>query len=188
MAAALRELAGVGLAKIAAHEKELTARLYAGLRRLPGITIYGPPYPEVDRVGIVSFNLACLPHGLVAAALACEAGVGVRSGCFCAHPYVRSLLGLSEAEAEELLAAQPAVHDYMGMVRVSLGLYNTEGDLDRLFRALERLAADPNGYLARYDFDETDGNWWPRGWRPRYDRYFRLGGGFDGVAAPFRAP
>ena len=37
-----------------------------------------------------------LPHQLVAAILSYEHGIAVRSGCFCAHPYVVHLLDLDE--------------------------------------------------------------------------------------------
>lgn len=176
LAAAVQILAHAGLPRIAAHESRLTAKLIDRLRCLPGLTLYGPPYPEVDRVGIVSFNLPGLPHGLVASALACEAAIGVRSGCFCAQPYVQRLLGIEEAEAREMIQrGQGGAMDRPGLVRVSLGLYNAEEDLDRLAEAVGRIAADPQDYRARYEFDPRDGYWWPKGWRPGYEKYFQLG-------------
>ncbi len=175
MAAAMNALDGMGLERIEAREKSLTLRLYEGLRALPGLILYGPPYPWTDRVGIVSFNIPGLPHGLVAAALACEAAVGVRSGCFCAHPYVQRLLGLSEPEAIRQAARGSGAHPgHPGMVRASLGFYNTEEDVDRLIRTVGGILAEPDDYLRRYEFDESDGYWWPRGWRPGYGKYFRL--------------
>jgi len=175
LACALNAIAGAGLVEIAAHERGLTANLLARLRYLPGLVLYGPPFPETDRVGIVAFNIPGLPHGLVAAALACEAAVGVRSGCFCARPYVQRLLGISETEALGKLGQRPdAGGDYPGMVRASFGLYNTDKDVNRLVRALEGILAEPAACLARYEYDQHDGYWWPRGWRPRYDRYFNL--------------
>ena len=40
-------------------------------------------------------SLEGVPHALVAARLSAEHGIGVRHGCFCAHPYLLRLLGLS---------------------------------------------------------------------------------------------
>ncbi|MGE5528007.1 MAG: aminotransferase class V-fold PLP-dependent enzyme [Patescibacteria group bacterium] len=175
LAAALRILSDTGLDAIEARERKLLTSLVERLRCLPGLILYGPAYPDVDRVGILSFNISGLPHGLVAAILACEHAIGVRSGCFCARPYVQRLLGIGETEAiakNERAAGPDPGHP--GMVRISLGLYNSTRDIDRLVYALEKLTADPLSYRNRYEFDPSDGYWWPRGWRPRYDRCFSL--------------
>ena len=37
-------------------------------------------------------------HALVAARLSAEHGIGVRHGCFCAHPYIMRLLHLSDGQ------------------------------------------------------------------------------------------
>ena len=70
----------------------------------------------------MSFTLADLPAGLVAAALAAEHGIGVRDGRFCAHPLVDRLTGGS------------------GAVRASLGLRTAAHDVQRLVGALGDLA------------------------------------------------
>ena len=61
------------------------------------MTIHGPA--AADKVGVVPFSVAGVDHALVAAVLADEYGIGVRSGCFCAHPYVAQLLGLDRQAA-----------------------------------------------------------------------------------------
>ena len=48
-----------------------------------------------DRLPVAAFNLDGVPHGLLAARLANEYAIGTRSGCFCAHPYMGRLLGLT---------------------------------------------------------------------------------------------
>ncbi|MGE5599110.1 MAG: aminotransferase class V-fold PLP-dependent enzyme [Bacteroidota bacterium] len=174
MAAAMQVLEEAGLETIAAHERALTARLLERLNGLPGIRLYGPRDPGADRVGIVSFNLEGLPHGLVAAALACEAGIGVRSGCFCARPYVQRLLGLSDGEAAAYLRGDLPEPRRPGMVRVSFGLYNGEEDVDRLVEAIGRIIDRPQYYRTNYVFDREDGYWWPQGWRMDYRKYFSL--------------
>jgi selenocysteine lyase/cysteine desulfurase len=45
-------------------------------------------------LGVIPFNLEGRPVGLVAAVLGHESGIAVRSGCFCAQPYVSHLLGV----------------------------------------------------------------------------------------------
>ena len=59
---------------------------------------------------------------------------GVRHGCFCAHPYLLRLLGLSPSE---VLAYREAVltgdrRTIPGAVRASAGLSTTPADVDRL--------------------------------------------------------
>src|SRR4029450_5867066 len=65
-------------------------------------------------------------------------------GCFCAQSYVAHLLGRAAAQQDwspsQRLAAQRA--ERPGMVRVSLGVYNTRGDIDALVDMLERIARD----------------------------------------------
>ena len=62
-----------------------------------------------------------MPHGLLAARLANEYAIGTRSGCFCAHPYMGRLLGLSDADVAQFHADVRAGnrHRLPGAVRVS---------------------------------------------------------------------
>ncbi len=147
MAAALEELMRYGMQRVAAHERELTRYAIKRLRAIPGITLYGPSWDALlagthDRLGVFSFNLEGHSYVEVAAVLANEWGVGVRSGCFCAHQYVAFLLGISDedsAEARDRLVKGLPV-DLPGMVRASLGLANTKDDIDRLIAGLQAIA------------------------------------------------
>ena len=47
-----------------------------------------------DRLAVAAFTVDGMHHALVAARLSAEFGVGVRHGCFCAHPYLIRLLGV----------------------------------------------------------------------------------------------
>lgn len=147
MAAALEELMRYGMDNVAEHERELTRYAAQRLREVPGLTLYGPSWErmlagEEDRLGVFCFNMEGLPYEKVAAVLANEWGVGVRSGCFCAHLYVAHLLGVSEEDAadsrERLIAGLPV--DLPGMVRASLGLANSKDDIDRLTTGLLAIA------------------------------------------------
>jgi selenocysteine lyase/cysteine desulfurase len=98
-------------------------------------------HPRNQNVGVIPFNLHGLSHFLVAAILGYEGGIGVRSGCFCAHPYVVHLLQLGEEEAAtwrgQLLAGNKS--NMPGMVRASFGCYSNTEDIDRLIAMLERI-------------------------------------------------
>jgi cysteine desulfurase/selenocysteine lyase len=97
---------------------------------------------DLDRVGVISFNLASRDHGLVAAILGYEGGSGVRSGCFCAQQYVAYLLGLTPADEDRRCRARRAGLPWPkpGMVRASFGLYNTFEEVDILVDMLHRIA------------------------------------------------
>ena len=116
---------------------------------LPGVRVFGEPAASGHgHVGIVAFDAAQMPHGLLAAALGHEWGVGVRHGCFCAHPYLFRLLGLKEADLAKYRARAAAGDhsDFPGLVRISFGLYNTAAEVDYVAGAIEHLLADgPRG-------------------------------------------
>lgn len=143
LAAAADELAGAW-PDVVAHERSLTAALDTELAQVPGLVRHGPG-PEVDRLPIAVFTLPGTSHGLLAARLSYEHGIGVRSGCFCAHPYVGRLLGLGDDAVREF-------HDDVragrrdripGAVRASAGLGTTTGDIAALASALRAIVASP---------------------------------------------
>ena len=128
---------------------------------MPGLTIYGGADPAAagERLGVVAFNLRGTPHALVAGILADEWGIGTRSGCFCAHPYLKRLLGLSLADAakaeQRILAGDRS--GAPGAVRASLGLQTTEEDVDLLVEALSAIAA--GHHRSDYRVDRASGMW-----------------------------
>jgi selenocysteine lyase/cysteine desulfurase len=176
MAIAARTLMEVGMEAIAAHEEHLIAYALERLREVPGIHIYGESDPARagEKVGVIPFNLAGISHFLLAAVLGYEGGIGVRSGCFCAHPYVVHLLNLSEVESgrwrAQLLAGDKS--QMPGMVRVSFGCYNNTDDVDRLIEMLQRVAR--GDYYGDYVLDRATGEYRPRDFREPLEAYFSL--------------
>lgn len=147
MAAALEELMSYGMECVAAHERELTRYAVRRLQEIPGLVGYGPSWQsflagQEDRLGVFTFNLPGHSYVEVASILANEWGVGVRSGCFCAHQYVAHLLGISDNDSQEarerLVSGLPV--DLPGMVRASLGLASSRADIDRLVEGLQAIA------------------------------------------------
>jgi cysteine desulfurase/selenocysteine lyase len=143
LAAAIAALRKLGLDSIAAHEAELARYASARLANVAGVSLHGPVGCAVPKVGVIPFTVDGLDHGLVAAVLGYEHGVGVRNGCFCAQPYIHHLLGLGRLESGRWLdrARNGEQHSAPGMVRISLGAYNDIADIDRAVRALEWLVA-----------------------------------------------
>lgn len=105
------------------REQALSLRLIRGLGQIPGMRILSPTHTS-SRVGVISFNIGDIPSTEVADAL--EAGdmhIAVRAGLHCA----------------------PLAHEHcgtlqQGAVRISLGAFNTESDVDAALDALEKLA------------------------------------------------
>jgi hypothetical protein len=99
----------------------------------------------------------------VAARLSAEFGIGVRDGCFCAHPYLVRLLDLSLDELDRFRSAARR-HDRRslpGAVRASAGISTTLSDLEHLVQAVEVIASVPPP--VRYVCDPRSGDYWPAG-------------------------
>ena len=176
MAAAARVLMDVGMDRVAAHEQALLAYATERLLTVPGVTIYGETDPARlhEKVGVIPFNMAGVSHFLLAAILGYEGGIGVRSGCFCAHPYVVHLLNLDSETASswrtQLLDGDKS--NMPGMMRMSFGCYSNREDVDRLVAMLERIARGE--YTGDYLLDRQTGEYQPAGFEEPVDSYFSL--------------
>jgi selenocysteine lyase/cysteine desulfurase len=173
LASATRTLHAIGMENVAEHERELTRRALEKLNRLDGITLYGLKDPAIrtDRLGVIPMTADSMSHGQLAAALGYEWGIGVRSGCFCAQPFVRALLGVSEDAVQGLLGKMQAGErvPLPGMVRASFGLYNTVAEVDYLVEALRSILTD--GPRAHYVLDEQYHDYVPEHTHARLDDY-----------------
>lgn len=134
--AAMSVLKNIGYNKIVEHEETLKNRLTQGLECLPRVQLYGE-HRGTDRVGVVPFNVKGIGHHDVGTVLQDMRGIAVRTGCFCAHPYVTRLLGMSDEDRYKLLES-PNAKDF-GMIRASFGLYNTEWEVDEFLNCLEEI-------------------------------------------------
>ncbi|MHB8717374.1 MAG: aminotransferase class V-fold PLP-dependent enzyme [Candidatus Dormibacteria bacterium] len=130
-----------GFPRLAAHERDVTEQLLSGLRSVAGVRLLGPPTAE-GRLGACSFVVDGIPGALVASILSWEWGIGVRHGCFCAHPYLLHLLHLSPADIERARdeARRGERRHLPGAVRASVGAFATGADVDRLVEALSAVA------------------------------------------------
>ena len=179
LAQAILSLQEIGMEAVARHEAELTSHALHHLGQISGVKVYGSADPErvAERLGTIPFNVRGVDHYRVAAVLSHEAGIGVRNGFFCAHPYLLRLMGISGKEAlqnhQERLAGKHIGRP--GLVRVSFGCYNTVDEVDRFAEALARIAAGQiEGHYVR---DEQSGAYMPRGFDPDYEQYFVIQAG-----------
>ncbi len=120
LAEAVRYLQGVGMERVAAHERELGQRLAAGLGQLEGIRLIGPP-PGADRVGLAAVDVDGV-HAHDVGQVLDAAGVAVRVGHHCAQPLHRAM-GLTAT------------------TRASAYLYTTTADVDRFLTELAGVRA-----------------------------------------------
>ncbi|MDF2612480.1 MAG: Cysteine desulfurase [Clostridia bacterium] len=124
----------VGFDAISDHEEKLKCRLLEGLSELPKVVLYGSAQCQ-DRLGVVPFNVEGIDHIRMSHLLKEIRGIAVRNGCFCAQPYVTRLLGISDKERYHYM-----LHPNLtppGMIRASLGLYNTEEEVDDFLNTVE---------------------------------------------------
>ncbi len=163
----------IGMETIEADERRLLKFLEDGLTRIDGVRIYGVDGVSHDlRTPTLSFSMSGVDHGLLAAALNDYFGIAVRNQCFCAHPYVRELIKRDLwALPEELLNDRSMLNAKQGLVRISLGLYNDEADIDRLLDALNDIAARRDFYVSMY-MPLPDGNYRHKEFEAEADRIF----------------
>ena len=121
--AALEYLEGITVEAVAAHDRALTARLLGGLREIPGVVLVGSD-TTAGRVGVFSLDFPGKDNAEIAARLDEEYGILTRCGLHCAP------------SAHRTLGTFPR-----GTVRLSLGWFNTEADIDRALRAIKAVSA-----------------------------------------------
>ena len=121
--AALEYLEGITVEAVAAHDRALSERLLAGLRDMPSVVLVGL-YTAEGRVGVFSLDFPGKDNAEIAARLEEGFGILTRCGLHCAP------------SAHRTLGTFPR-----GTVRLSLGWFNTEADIDRALQAVKALSA-----------------------------------------------
>ncbi len=141
-------LSEVGLENIRDHEVELTDYALNRLKEIPDVKILGNIAPQ-NRLGVLSFNVGDLNNNLVAMVLNHESAIATRNGCFCAHPYLHYLLGLTDTTELRAKLVMGEEVDLPGAVRLTIGIYNTREEIDELIKMLKIIAAKQ--WKANYD-------------------------------------
>ncbi|MGN1353494.1 MAG: aminotransferase class V-fold PLP-dependent enzyme [Alloprevotella sp.] len=116
LAAAIDYVEGIGMDRIAAHERELTQYAMARMADIPGMQLYGT---APDKDAVVAFNVEGI-HPLDLGTLLDRLGIAIRTGHHCAQP----------------LMTRCGVE---GMARASFALYNTKEEIDAFVAGLERV-------------------------------------------------
>jgi len=159
--AAIDELAAAGWPALVAHDRRVAALLRTGLAEIDRVRLLGPP-TDVETLPVATFVVAGMPHALVAARLSVEHAIGVRHGCFCAHPYLVRLLGLGRADVERFRdeIGRGDRSNAPGAVRASAGINTGERAVERLLQAVAALASGEPPPFA-YELDPATGDYLP---------------------------
>lgn len=155
---ACRTLAAADLDRLAATESALVDAARERLAAVPGVVQYRLWPAGTPRIGVLPFTVRGVPYALLAAALSAEHGIGVRHGCFCAHPLMVRLLAIDPehdaALADGLRRGVPTA--LPGAVRASAGLGTTADDIDRLVDAVTEIARHGPRWTYHTSPDGTD--------------------------------
>ncbi len=121
---ALDYILETGVDSIHRIEDHLARQFAAGVRELPGVTLYGDLEAPV-RAPIVTLNIGSADAAEVSDRLWEEAGICVRAGAHCA-PLMHQTLGTAE----------------QGAVRFSFSCFNTEEEIDLAIQAVSDMASE----------------------------------------------
>jgi selenocysteine lyase/cysteine desulfurase len=146
---ALVLLQRIGMDVIQEDEQALTARALRGLAHVPRIKVLGIDNPEsasfAHKGGVIPFVLKGVMAHTVARRLAARGGIGVRSGCHCAHLTVKRMAAIPRwaEQIQRLILIVLRRFELPGVVRVSLGIENSEAEVDTLLHVLGDIARQP---------------------------------------------
>lgn len=136
----------IGMDLIEEEEQILTRKVLNGMAQIIGLDIFGIKDPESagfsNKIGVIPFALKNKIATQVGKELAVLGGIGVRTGCHCAHITVKHILhvGPGLEKFQKLIVTLFPKLSLPGVVRVSLGIENSEADVDRLIQALGTIA------------------------------------------------
>ena len=108
----------IGLTDIAAHEEALLAYATRAIQQVPGLSLVGTARHKAAVLSFVMENAH--PHDI--GTLLDLDGVAIRTGHHCAQPVLDRL-------------------GHGATARASIGMYNTESDIDALVKSLYRVAS-----------------------------------------------
>ncbi len=176
LAKIIRLIQAVGWEDIIRHESEMVAYALERLAQIPSVTIYGDTDPKnaENRLAVISMNVGDIPHALTAAILSYEGAIGVRSGCFCAHTYVKELLEVDDDASAEL-ERQILNRDRSqipGTIRTSFGLYNTKEEIDRFIEMVKKI--DAGDYHKEWELNKEKGEFTPKGYALDFQQYYQM--------------
>ena len=117
---AIDYLSRIGMDEVSAHDTRLQRLLQKETEDIPGLSVVGPDDPD-ERGGVFSFNIKGLTSHDIAMMADSMAGIMIRSGMHCAHPFFVS-------------------RNIDGAARASFYVYNDDSEMRRFADCLRRIA------------------------------------------------
>ena len=139
-------LNNIDMKSVVKYEDQLLKYAYNKIKNIPGVKIY---IDNCDyNVSILPLDINGIYHETFAKILSYEYGIGIRTGCFCAQPYIQNLLNISPDKSFDLIQKSDR---RPGLVRLSFGLYNTFKEIDLFVEALKEILYNKEKFLKKYD-------------------------------------
>ena len=184
LGASIHILETIGMDIVLKEDLSIIQYAMKKLKKIKDVYIYGDTnIKKCPRAGTIAFNIIGMDHGLVASILNDYFNIAVRNECFCAHPYVEQMLHvthekqLSECESKDNHLVWK-MEPWMGMVRVSFGIYNNHGDVDNLIIALSNIIKQKNKFKNKYQIN-ANGDYKHRSFHFSSTDFFSLTGAID---------
>lgn len=145
----------IGMEVVHQEEQKLTKKALSEMTKIPGLKIFGindPDDPRIkDKLGVIVFGIRDMMPNKIAEEMAHQKGIGVRTGCHCAHLIVKQILNISpglERFQRVIQTLFPKIR-LPGVIRVSFGIENTIEDIEAMVETLNNIATqktkDKNG-------------------------------------------
>jgi selenocysteine lyase/cysteine desulfurase len=145
LVAAINTLNQLGMNNIESYENSLLRYAVSSLKNIEDVELYGDLDNLNNKVAIIPFNIKGIHHSKVAEILSSKSGIAVRTGCFCAQPYVQELLNISKEETLNFI--KESKEKRPGMIRASFGLYNSFFEIDYFINVLKHIVKNKNLYI-----------------------------------------
>ena len=120
---AVKYLLQKDLSEVRNRELELTQKLLTGLKQFPNVTVYGPQ-DEKLQTGTIALNVEGVDNAELCFVLDEQFGIMTRPGLHCAPLAHRTMGTFPE-----------------GVLRLSLGHYTTEEEIDYVLESMEKILA-----------------------------------------------
>ncbi|KKK90765.1 hypothetical protein LCGC14_2719730, partial [marine sediment metagenome] len=156
MGKALFLLKKIGMEIVEEYEKDLTRRTIKRLNEIKDVEVFGVTDLNStkfnNRGSIVSFSLKKVPHNIAAKELAEYGGIGIRSGCFCAHILIQQILKIQKirslgAQMTSIIIPEKTRMLLPGLLRVSFGIENDKTDVETLLKTIETVMKKPRSQI-----------------------------------------
>lgn len=138
MSLALQKLDEIGIDNIQKYENALSQKVFGALSQNKKVRLYvGREHLST----VIPFSIDGIDSVEVAERLNEDYGIGVRAGSFCVYQVVRELLGIQD-ESEIINSVKDGSTEKIpSLVRASIGLCNSEEDIDRFIEAIREIAS-----------------------------------------------